>query len=193
PPASSEHPQTGCAPLPVRSRRAVHQQPGRTRWSDDEAAAEDLWRLSLRGRSGRIRGHPVVALDRQKARLGYAGDTHRQPTQPDLGPARRLIWPAKPGQLPYLYNYRPLPPGYYLPTLPPLAAGRPGRNAPGPTLRPNNCGTPDEPKPCPPLPRVPLPDYAANRGGRSRPSQRDRKRSPHLVVGAPPRRRILNA
>src|SRR5208283_36934 len=71
-----------------------------TRWSDDEAAAEDLRRLSLRGRSGRFRGHPVVALDRQKARLGYAGNTHRQPTQPDRGPARRLIWPAKPGQLP---------------------------------------------------------------------------------------------
>jgi hypothetical protein len=26
-----------------------------------------------------------------------------------------------------------------------------------------NCGTPDEPKPCPPLPRHPLPYYPANR------------------------------
>jgi hypothetical protein len=28
---------------------------------------------------------------------------------------------------------------------------------------PNNCGTPDEPKPCPPMPRHPLPDYPPNR------------------------------
>jgi hypothetical protein len=26
-----------------------------------------------------------------------------------------------------------------------------------------NCGTPDEPKPCPPMPRHPLPYYPANR------------------------------
>jgi hypothetical protein len=26
-----------------------------------------------------------------------------------------------------------------------------------------NCGTPDEPKPCPPMPRVPLPYYPANK------------------------------
>jgi hypothetical protein len=28
---------------------------------------------------------------------------------------------------------------------------------------PNNCGTPDEPKPCPPMPRHPLPYYPANK------------------------------
>ena len=28
---------------------------------------------------------------------------------------------------------------------------------------PENCGTPDEPKACPPLPRHPLPYYPANR------------------------------
>ncbi len=28
---------------------------------------------------------------------------------------------------------------------------------------PENCGTPDEPKPCPPMPRHPLPYYPANR------------------------------
>jgi len=27
----------------------------------------------------------------------------------------------------------------------------------------NNCGTPDEPKPCPPMPRRPLQNYPANR------------------------------
>jgi hypothetical protein len=28
---------------------------------------------------------------------------------------------------------------------------------------PNNCGTPDEPKPCPPMPRHPLQNYPANK------------------------------
>ena len=28
---------------------------------------------------------------------------------------------------------------------------------------PENCGTPDEPKPCPPMPRVPLQSYPGNR------------------------------
>jgi hypothetical protein len=28
---------------------------------------------------------------------------------------------------------------------------------------PNNCGTPDEPKPCPPMPRHPLQSYPANK------------------------------
>jgi hypothetical protein len=28
---------------------------------------------------------------------------------------------------------------------------------------PNNCGTPDEPKPCPPMPRRPLQHYPANK------------------------------
>jgi hypothetical protein len=29
---------------------------------------------------------------------------------------------------------------------------------------PGNCGTPFEPKPCPPMPRVPLPYYTGDRG-----------------------------
>lgn len=40
-------------------------------------------------------------------------------------------------------------PGYY-------------RQAP-PAFNTENCGTPDEPKPCPPMPRVPLQYYPANR------------------------------
>ena len=41
-------------------------------------------------------------------------------------------------------------------TMPPAGhmAGQPGTE---------NCGTPDEPKTCPPLPRHPLPYYPANR------------------------------
>src|ERR1019366_10256041 len=69
--------QAGGAPLPVRSRRAVHQQPGRTRWPNDETAAEDLRRISLRGRSRRVRGHPLAALDGKETGLGYPAHTHR--------------------------------------------------------------------------------------------------------------------
>src|SRR5208283_3715350 len=60
--------------------------------------------ITAASRPARRRSSPtsVVALHRQKARLGYAGNTHRQPTQPDRGPARRLIWPAKPGQLQFV-------------------------------------------------------------------------------------------
>ncbi len=59
------------------------------------------------------------------------------------------------------------PPGY-APAAPPPpppsyqgAAGSPyaGTRAPDP----ENCGTPDEPKPCPPMPRHPLPYYPDNR------------------------------
>jgi hypothetical protein len=41
-------------------------------------------------------------------------------------------------------------------TMPPAGhmAGQPGAE---------NCGTPDEPKSCPPLPRHPLPNYPANK------------------------------
>lgn len=60
------------------------------------------------------------------------------------------------------------PPGYYapgqpLPPPPPPYAGRPGPYGGGPAYSAENCGTPDEPKPCPPMPRVPLPYYPANR------------------------------
>lgn len=60
----------------------------------------------------------------------------------------------------------PYPPGYYPPGPPPPPppyAGRPAPYARGPASSPENCGTPDEPKPCPPMPRVPLQYYPANR------------------------------
>lgn len=68
--------------------------------------------------------------------------------------------------------YRPgyYPPGYYRPGYyppgpppPPVYQSRPGPYAGGPAYSPENCGTPDEPKPCPPMPRVPLPYYPPNR------------------------------
>jgi hypothetical protein len=62
------------------------------------------------------------------------------------------------------YSY---PPGYYQPGTPPPPpppyAGRPRPYPRGPAYSPENCGTPDEPKPCPPMPRVPLQYYPANR------------------------------
>lgn len=68
------------------------------------------------------------------------------------------------------YGYAPGPPpppaGYYPPgppPPPPPSAGRPGPYAGNPAYSTENCGTPDEPKPCPPMPRVPLQDHPANR------------------------------
>ncbi len=63
------------------------------------------------------------------------------------------------------------PPGYYPPGAPPPPPPPPPsyRGGPAhpysanPAYSGENCGTPDEPKPCPPLPRVPLPYYPANR------------------------------
>ena len=54
-------------------------------------------------------------------------------------------------------------PGYYPPPQPPPYAGRPVPYGGGPGPGAENCGTPDQWKPCPPLPRVPLPYYPANR------------------------------
>jgi hypothetical protein len=71
-------------------------------------------------------------------------------------------------------------PGYYAPGYPGSGYDAPGYYAPGyhapgyyaPGVSPHqapqaynteNCGTPDEPKPCPPMPRVPLQYYPANK------------------------------
>ena len=59
----------------------------------------------------------------------------------------------------------PPPPGYYQPGPPPPPpyAGGSGPYGGNPAYSTENCGTPDEPKPCPPMPRVPLQYYPANR------------------------------
>ncbi len=46
---------------------------------------------------------------------------------------------------------------------PPAAHGQMGANAQHPASTAENCGTPDTPKPCPPMPKVPLQTYPANR------------------------------
>ncbi len=53
------------------------------------------------------------------------------------------------------------PPGYQPSGPPPQPTPRP--YAGGQAANPENCGTPDEPKPCPPMPRHPLPYYPENR------------------------------
>jgi hypothetical protein len=79
-------------------------------------------------------------------------------------------------------QYYPYPPAYYPPAYaPPVYSGPPAYYSPppqayqpaptpqaglyerGPALDPDNCGTPDAPKACPPMPRVPLPYYPADR------------------------------
>jgi len=57
------------------------------------------------------------------------------------------------------YGYRP---PYYPPSPPPYV-GHPPPYGGNPAYSQENCGTPDQPKPCPPMPRVPLPYYPANR------------------------------
>ena len=58
------------------------------------------------------------------------------------------------------YGNRPPPPGYGGPPPPQYRSGPPSG---GQAYNTENCGTPDEPKACPPMPRVPLPYYPANR------------------------------
>jgi hypothetical protein len=62
---------------------------------------------------------------------------------------------------------RPPPPGYGSPPMSgggaPPYAGSPAPYASGQASASENCGTPDEPKSCPPLPRHPLPYYPGNR------------------------------
>jgi hypothetical protein len=72
----------------------------------------------------------------------YAAGVHAQPYGNPPG-----YHPASPPP--------PPPPAYAAPPGTPYPAGR----APGG----ENCGTPDEPKPCPAMPRVPLQYYPANR------------------------------
>jgi hypothetical protein len=68
------------------------------------------------------------------------------------------------------YGYAPGYQPYYQGGRPPPFQGQtagyaaPQNNYPGPTAYSGeNCGTPDQPKPCPPLPRHPLPYFPANR------------------------------
>jgi hypothetical protein len=62
---------------------------------------------------------------------------------------------------------RPPPPGYGSPPMsgggPPPYAGSPAPYGGGQASSSENCGTPDDPKPCPPMPRHPLPYYPGNR------------------------------
>jgi hypothetical protein len=68
--------------------------------------------------------------------------------------------PAPPGA------YPAGPPGAYPagpPPAPPPYARHPGPAPDDAATNPNNCGTPDEPKPCPPMPRHPLTHYPPNK------------------------------
>lgn len=61
-------------------------------------------------------------------------------------------------------GYRPPPPAYHGGSsqgVPRASTGAPVSGAQA--ANPENCGTPDEPKPCPRMPRHPLPDYPPNR------------------------------
>jgi len=55
---------------------------------------------------------------------------------------------------------RPPPPASQVP---PASRGSQASNWVARPLDPENCGTPDEPRPCPPMPRHPLKYFPANR------------------------------
>ena len=74
-----------------------------------------------------------------------------------------LLLPFIAGLLPYQSANAQPPPGYVPHTAPSPGAPPYAENA-GPSNSPeayntNNCGTPDEPKRCPPMPRHPLQNY----------------------------------
>ena len=85
--------KVGRSPLPDRAEHAVHQQSRRAQRADDEIAAEDLRRLSLRVRRRRLRRYPMAALDCQKAETGPAPNTHRRPGATHRQPALGMITP----------------------------------------------------------------------------------------------------
>src|SRR5208337_369823 len=78
-----EHPKAGRAPVPDRSQRPLHQQPGGAGWADDEIASEDLRRISLRGWREGFRRHSLGSLDRPQAGLEYARDLDGRTGAPD--------------------------------------------------------------------------------------------------------------
>src|ERR1700738_3971424 len=60
----------------ARSECALHQQPSRSRRPHDEATAENLRWIPCPRQRRRLRGHPIRALDRQKAKLEYPQNAH---------------------------------------------------------------------------------------------------------------------
>ena len=65
----------------------------------------------------------------------------------------------------YTQGYGQPPPGRYPPGQPPPPHYEPGPGplAGGPAYSGENCGTPDQPRSCPPLPRHPLPYFPPNK------------------------------
>lgn len=108
----------------------------------------------------------IIGLSMPMVALWAGTQAHAQYYQAPPGyyaaPPAPGYYPAQP---PPVYYPAPPPQSGYYPPPPPQAAyaqvpvGRPA----SPALDPNNCGTPDEPKACPPMPRVNLPYYPANR------------------------------
>ena len=82
------------ASLSARSRRTLQQQRSGTRRAHDEAAHENLGRLSIARRRGRLRHNPWISVDGQKT-----GMEHHRSAAPGSGrsrkePTRGLIPPG---------------------------------------------------------------------------------------------------
>src|SRR4051812_35167278 len=89
-PAAPRHAEARRTPLPYRPTGALHQQSGGARRADDEAAAEDLRRIPLRGWCQGLRRDPLAALNREEARLGPAPDFDQRSQAPDCAPPAAL-------------------------------------------------------------------------------------------------------
>ena len=72
------------ASLSARSRRTLQQQRSGTRRAHDEAAHENLGRLSIARRRGRLRHNPWISVDGQKTGMEH----HRSPA-PGSGRSRK--------------------------------------------------------------------------------------------------------
>src|SRR5271168_2085012 len=87
----AEEVQNRNAAVPHRLRRALHQQPRRTRSADDEGQDEDLRRLpDPRGRAD-FRAPQVRRLDREKAALQHPAGPHRDPRAAHAIPRRLTV------------------------------------------------------------------------------------------------------
>ena len=92
-------------PLPRQSAGAIHQQSGRARRTDDEAAAENLRRLPLRGWRQGLRGDPLGPIHRQKTGMEHHRHLDRRSLPSALSTPSSLIPPPNLGSY-HLRSYR---------------------------------------------------------------------------------------
>ena len=84
------------ASLSARSRRTLQQQRSGTRRAHDEAAHENLGRLSIARRRGRLRHNPWISVNGQKTGMEHHRSPAPGPGRSRKEPTRGLIPPREP-------------------------------------------------------------------------------------------------